>query len=53
VYIELVKKWRSVIKSDSVTYDLGKFDCQKEAAKAYDDKAVELHGEFAVLNFRR
>lgn len=30
---------------------LGFFKCPKEAAKARDLKAKELHGEFALLNF--
>jgi hypothetical protein len=30
---------------------LGRYAVEEEAARAYDRKAVELHGEFAVLNF--
>ncbi len=30
---------------------IGSFTCATEAAKAYDKKAKELHGNFAVLNF--
>jgi len=30
---------------------LGRFKRAKDAAKAYDKKAIELHGEFACLNF--
>ncbi len=33
------------------TLCLGVFDTDVEAAKAYDRKAIELHGEFAYLNF--
>lgn len=31
-------------------YFLGRFDCLYDAAKAYNDKALELFGEFAKLN---
>lgn len=44
-------KWRSVIKKKGKRFELGRFNTQEEAAKAYDKKAVELHGEFANLNF--
>lgn len=30
---------------------IGSFDCEIKAAKAYDKKARELHGDFARLNF--
>ena len=43
------KKWRAAIKFGELFY-LGNFDCKFEAAKVYDKKAIELHGDFAVTN---
>lgn len=44
-------KWRAVIKADGKRYHTGRFATQMEAARAYDDLARTLHGEFARLNF--
>ena len=41
------RKWKSSVGS----YYLGLFENKIDAAKAYDKKAKELFGEFAVLNF--
>ena len=32
-------------------YKIGRFDTVDAAARAYDAKALELHGAFARLNF--
>lgn len=43
-------KYRARVKFNKKEYHLGYFDSAIEAAKAYNKKAYELHGEFARLN---
>jgi hypothetical protein len=44
-------KWGAKIGHQRRTLHIGVFDDPAEAARAYDRKAIELHGEFACLNF--
>lgn len=44
-------KFQAVIYAGGERHYLGQFDCPFRAARAYDAKAKELHGEFASLNF--
>ena len=45
-------RYLGFIKSNNKTIYLGIHKTEMEAAKAYDAKAKELHGEFANLNFK-
>lgn len=45
------ERFRATIKSNHNWMHIGVFNTPEEAARAYDAKAVELHGEFAWTNF--
>jgi hypothetical protein len=44
-------KWRVSVVINGVCKTVGRFEDEIEAAKAYDEKAKELYGEFARPNF--
>ncbi len=46
-----LKKWCAKICCDNQVHRLGYFDAEIDAARAYDQKARELFGPFAYLNF--
>jgi len=45
--------WVAQIQSHGKKIYLGSYATAEEAARVYDRKAIELHGEFAVLNFHK
>lgn len=44
-------KWAAGVKIDYVRHNLGRFDNEEDAARAYDAAARVAFGEFARLNF--
>jgi hypothetical protein len=44
-------KWQARIQFNYITQRIGYFNNKEQAAKAYDERAKELFGAFAVLNF--
>lgn len=49
-WIKTHKKWRATIMEKGKNRFLGYFNTEKEAAKAYNEKALEMFGAFALLN---
>ena len=45
------KKWLARIEKNKTSIRIGMFNNPKDAAKAYDEKAIEFFGEFACTNF--
>jgi hypothetical protein len=45
------RKWKAYIGLNNKKIHIGMFSSPKEAARAYDEKAKELFGKFAKLNF--
>lgn len=45
------RKWEAYIRINKKLIHLGHYNSEIKAAEAYDDKAIEIFGEFANLNF--
>ena len=45
------KRWQAQIGENKKRTYIGSYTNEMDAARAYDKKAKELHGEFARLNF--
>lgn len=51
VTIDKCGKWQAAIYQDGKRFYLGLFTKKEDAARAYDIKAVEMHGDFVKTNF--
>ena len=49
-WIKRQKKWRAELSQNRKRINLGVFDDEKAAARAYNKAVLEHRGEFAVLN---
>ena len=49
-FVPRFKKWRAAIRHNYKMQNIGLFENEVDAARAYDARAVELFGEFAKLN---
>ena len=45
--------WQAIVKHEGREVWIGVFATPLDAARSYDERAIELHGEFAVLDFPR
>lgn len=43
-------RWKCRLSFNGKTYDLGRYDSPKEAAKAYDKASLKYHDEFSLNN---
>lgn len=44
------KIWRATVWKDNQPINLGTYLTEEEAARAYNKKALEIHGQFAIMN---
>jgi len=51
VLVPSTGKWHARIKIDGKTKHLGTYSSEEDAALAYDNMALQIAGEFALLNF--
>jgi len=42
--------WRAQIRLNTKKINLGGYDNQEDAAKAYNEAAIKYHGDFAIIN---
>ena len=52
-FCTFTNKWVATICKNKKRLTIGRYKIEEEAARAYDAKAIELHGEFANLNFHQ
>ena len=49
-FCKKTKNWKAYITTNKIKKHLGFFECEKEAAQAYNSAAIKFFGEFAWLN---
>jgi hypothetical protein len=52
VHLDDRNKWAAQIRINGKVKNLGRYESEREAAIAYDTAAIEMHREFARVNFQ-
>lgn len=52
-WLPALSRWRAGIEKSGKYFNLGNFESEEAAARAYDKKALELFGKFASPNFSK